>query len=412
MSAITVTRALVSNTNPTEAQFDTMRNDLLTFFNNPNLDATNIADGGMLLTSLVKDLGDDVTLKWTSNHTTFQFISGTEKFEVKNTEGDFVWGTLISGTIDEHMSFRKDDAAVSVGGKPQFNTDKMNANATTDLLWLLARYRKPKLVYQDANVFTIEANSNNSSETMILMPGVTAKVIDATCSLAVNANGEDAGDLGAAVSGLGHGLTRATNTWYYVYAVVVQYGDNADGESAILIAHTTSPLAANIAALNTAFGTGKWTYMGLIRNGYNDGTNTNIIVPFIYDESGYLRFTQGTLDNQGMGITLASANNTDVNLVYAMAFGNGAAQIPPTATRAIFGGYRESYGFELAYEANATGELHQITTGCEHTSDLSTLVPCLHLEVPTLTGYNVKVIVGDSITDKRITLVGVLDHYL
>jgi hypothetical protein len=279
-------------------------------------------------------------------------------------------------------------------------------------MWLLARYRKPRLVYSDSDIVTVEVNSPDASETLVCMRDRLCTIVDRTCSIAVDANGETSGDTGAAVSGRAAGIARTANRWYYIYCVRVQYGTNADGNSAILVAHTTSPEAANIATLNTAFGTGEWVYMGVIRNGYNDGTNTNIIVPFIYDEQGYLRFTQGTVDNEGPGVTLAVDAGSTSNLSYDLVIGNAAAAtIPAVATRVIFTGFREAYGFELHYREIASLENLMIAGGCYHVSELGTLVPCVWMEVPLITGYRLVVVMGNVSTKKRITIAGLLDHY-
>lgn len=412
MSDLAVTRSLVSNTNPTEAQWDTMRNDLLNFFNAASLDENNIADGGLTWSMLPSIVPDDITVKWTSSHATIQYISASDIFELKNTQGDVLFAHKeTDDTITEFFSVRESDGALELFGGLSSNLSL--GDQTVDTLWLLARYRKPRLVYSDDNIVTLEVNSIDASESLVLMRDRLCRIIDTTCSLAVDANGETNTDTGAAVSGRAAGIARTANRWYFIYAVRVQYGDDADGNSAILVAHTTSPTSGNIATLNTAFGTGEWVYMGVIRNGYNDGTSTNIIVPFIYDECGYLRFTQGTVDNEGIGVTMASQSGGVVNLEYDLVISNGAAAtIPDVATRVIFTGHRESHGFELHYREIASSENHMIVTGCYHISELATLVPCVWMEVPLLSGYRVVVVMGNVATDKRICLAGLLDHYV
>lgn len=408
MGTLAVTRSLSSNTNPTEAQLDTMRTDLLNFFNAASMNQDNIATGGMLYTSLANPTNNQV-IQWTSSHATISYVSATDKFELKNTQGDVLFAHRTGSTVTEFLSVRFSDGAIEVFGELSFNTSL--GLQTQQLMWLLSRYRKPRLVYQDNDIFTVEENSTVSGESWIMMRDRLCKIVDRTCSLAVTANGVGA-DAGAAVSGLAATLIRTADRWYYIYAVRVQSGTDANGSNAILIAHTTSPEVANIAALNTAFGTGEWVYMGLIRNGWNIVASTNIIVPFIYDEAGYMRFTQTLTTNEPIGVQLAQ-NNTTSNLEYDLAFGNAAVNtIPPVATRVIFGGYRESHGFELHYRAIASLENHTIITGCYHVESLSTLKPVIYMEVPALSGYRVVVVMGNVQTQKRITLAGLVDHYL
>lgn len=407
MSVLNVTRALTANTNPTEAQFDTMRTYLLTFFNSPNLDQDNVATGGMVYSTL-GDCGDDEALKFTSNHGTIQYLGATDIFEIKNTQGDMVFGTRSGSTLTDNMELDSATGNLTVGGTLTINTSVGSQAAS--ILHLIASYVKPRLVYSTADVVTVE--DNTASGAVVAFPDRLCLIYDTTCSLATSANGETTGDTGTAVSGLAAGVTRTANRWYYIYAVQVQYGTQATGVYCILVANETSPEPANIAALNTAFGEGKWVYMGVIRNGYNDGTNTNIIADFVYDEMGFVRFKYATVDNEGMGITMASTTST-TNLEYEIAIGNdAAATIPGVASRCIFGGHREADGFELHYRAIDTDENHMITGGCYHTGTLSTLAPVVYFEVPLLTDYKLVVVIGNVSTDQRIVLAGFLDHYV
>lgn len=410
MSFLSVTRSLVSNTNPTEAQFDTMRTDLLNYFNGTNMDQNNIAAGGMLYSSLTNPVANDQVIKWTSSHATIKYDSAADKFKLQNTQGDILWAHRTGSTLTEFMSVRYSDGAIEVFGVPTYNESL--GSQVFQLMSQISRYRKPRLVYTDDNIITLEENSSTSGEYLVMGRDRLLKVVDPTLSLAVEANGYAAGHTGAAVSGRLVAEARTANRWYYIYCVRVQGGTDSDGINAILVATTVSPETANIATHNTNFGTDQWTYMGIIRNGYNDGTNTNIIVPFIYDEGGYLRFTQGTVDNQAYGVVLASATGTTVNLEYDLVIGNAAAAtVPPVATRAVFTGNRQSHGFEFHYREIASLENHALTSGCYHVSELPTLIPILHLEVPILSGYRVVVVMGNVATDKKICLAGLLDHY-
>lgn len=407
MSLLAVSRSLSSNTNPTESQFDSMRTSLLNYFNAASLNEDNIVDGGMTYASLSAP-GDSEDITWDQDFASMHYDEVADKFKIANTEGDILIAHKVDeSTLSEFWSIRESDGALEVWGILQFNTSL--GSQYVDLMWLLARYRKPRLRYVDDNIFDIEPNAADGN-TYIMGRDRLWKVFDTTCSLAVDANGETAADAGTAVSGRAAGEARTDNTWRYVYAVEVQYGTQADGIQCILVAYSVSPESANLATINTKFGTGKWVYVGLIRNGWNIASNGAKIVPFINDECGYMRFTQTLTTNEPMGIQLATADSTS-SLTYAVDISSDADGIPAVCTRVIFGGYREAYGFELQYSADATSELHMITTGCEHVTDLSTLTPVLYMEVPLLAGYTVYVRIGNVQTQQRITLAGVYDHY-
>ncbi len=404
MSTITVPRSLTDNTNPTEAQFDTMRTYLLNFFNTGNLDETNIATGGMAWSSL-SNLTDDAALKFTSSHGTMAYISASDFFKISNTQGDIVWG--LRSTISETMELDSATGDITLKGLLYFNTEV--GSQEVSLNWLLSRYRKPRLEYTSADIVTCEASAIGIS--VVMGRDRLWTIYDTTLSLAVAANGQLAAHTGTAVSGLGAGITRTANRWYYVYAVEVQGGTQTGGVNAILVATELSPETANITTHNTNFGTDKWVYMGVIRNGYNDGTNTNVIVKFKYDECGYLRFTEGTVNEEGLGVTMASTTSA-TSLEYSIVIGNAAAAtIPPVATRCTFGGHRSNNGFEFHYRDIATDENHMIASGCYHKTSL-TLSAVVYMEVPLLSSYKLVVVIGDTSTDQRIVLAGLLDHYV
>lgn len=415
MAVLDVPRSLTSGTNPTEAQFDTMRTYLLGFFNAATMNQDNIAAGGAAWSSLggATPVPDDEPLKWTSSHATVKYISATDKFELKNTQGSILWAHKEdASTLTEFLELRSTDGALEVWGEMESQTSV--GDQTVQLLWLLARYRKPRLVYSDDSIVTVEVNSPDTDESLVLLRDRLVTIVDRTCSLAVDANGETAADVGAAVSGRAAGVARTPNRWYYIYAVLVQYGDDNDGTKAILVATTTAPTSANIATHNTAWGTDKWVYMGVVRNGYNDGTNTDIVVPFTYDESGFLRFTKTVDDNTPGGLVLAEHVAQEVtNLSYDIVIGNAAAAtLPDVATRIVVGGWRESHGFEFHYREIASLENHMIVTGGYHVSELSAKSDIVYMEVPLLASYRLVVVMGNVGTNKEITLFGLLDHYV
>ncbi len=400
MSVLNVPRSLVSNTNPTETQFDTMRTYLLNFFNGSSLSSDNLADGAFLYTDLVPELDDDEAFGF--ENAGFYYDSGDDAFIIENTVGGIVFGVLESDEdILEFFNFR-DDGVLEVN---TLHNNTAEGSQAVNFQWLLAKYRKPRLIYVDSSTVSLES-------TIIYGRDRLWTVYDNTLAFGSNANGETSGDTGTAVSGLSQGESRTANKWYYVYAVEVQYGTQANGSNCILIASITPPLTSNITTLNSVLGTGKWVYVGVVRNGYNDGTNTNIIMPFKYDENGYMRFTQSISSDQGLGMTLASGTGT-TNLEYTIDMtNNDADSIPPVATRCIFSGYRSSHGMEFHYRNVSTSENHFITTAGYHVSSLSSLTAQVRMEVPLLDGYKLVVVIGNASTNRRITLCGLLDHFV
>lgn len=404
MTTLNVTRSLVSNTNPTETQFDTMRTYLLNFFNSGSLDSNNLADGSFSYQDLDAELGDDEQFGWAEAY--FYYDSSDDAFICENTVGDIVFGKLIDDVVFEFFRF-KTDGALEV---QSYETNYSLGSHAVSLQWLLSRYRKPRLIWVDNDTVSLETNGPDGN-VYVMGRDRLWKVYDNTCAFGSNANGETSGDTGTAVSGLLQGESRTANRWYYIYAVEVQYGTQADGINCILVASVTPPLTTNITTLNSALGTGKWVYVGLVRNGFNDGTNTNILCRFKYDENGYFRFTNAT-GSEGMGMTLASGN-ASTNLEYTLdVTNNDADSIPPVATRVIFSGHRESHGMEFHYRNISTDENHFITTSGYHVSSLSSLSTIVRMEVPLLDGYKLVVVIGNAVTDRRITLVGLLDHFV
>jgi hypothetical protein len=407
MSTLNVTRALTTQTNPTEAQFDIMRTYLLNFFNSGNLDQTNVATGGMIYTKL-GNLADDANMKFTTEDSYMNYDSSLDVFVIANESGDVVFGSY-SGSLTAKMTLDSATGNLTIAGIPYFNQSV--GSQEVSLLYLMSKYRKPRLQYTSSDVVTAEDNTNVAGTVVIMGRDRLWTLYDTTLSLAADANGYGASHTGTAVSGLLVADTRTANRWYYVYAVEVQYGTQNSGVYCILVATETSPETSNISTLNTAFGTGKWVYMGVIRNGYNDGTNTNVIVPFDADESGFTTFRDTTVTNEGKGVTLASSSDT-ADLEYTLVIGNSAAAtIPPVASRVIFGGHRQQDGFELHYRAVATDENHAITGGCYHNGTISGLSPAVYMEVPLIDDYKVVIVGGATSTDKRITLAGFQDHY-
>jgi hypothetical protein len=161
---------LTNGNSPTEAQLDTVRLTLLDFFNDVSLGSDNLANGSVSFATLDRAIPDDVSLKWTSSHANMQYISSLDDFSISNTQGSLVWGTISGTTVTDYFKLRSSDGSIVVEGIPRFNTDL--GVQDVDLLWLLSRYRKPRLVYTDSNIITVEDNGIENGQLSINSAGV------------------------------------------------------------------------------------------------------------------------------------------------------------------------------------------------------------------------------------------------
>lgn len=410
MAILNVPNSVASNTSPTEIQLDTMRSYLLNFFNGGQLDETNITNATVPFSS-IGPAPDNQSLKFTDSTATITYDSTDDALDITNTAGDVVFG--VSGATGS-VVFDSATGNVYIQGSLYTNTGKGDQSVYTQ--WLLTQYRKPLLEYSTSDIVSIQENSITASETLIVMRDRLCEVYDRTCSLAVAANGYDTSHTGTAVSGLYVGLTRTDNRWYYIYATRVRGGTqaNATGTYAILVAHTLSPEAGNIGSLDTLFGAGEWLYVGVVRNGYNDAEGAdNTILPFVYDENGYCRFTRTTDTNEGLGMTMAELQSTTSNMYCQVYAGNDYAfSVPGVATRLTVEGYRSTNGTEFQYRSSLTNEINAMVTGCYHVSGLTGLEVCCQMEVPVIADYYLWVINGSASTNARITLAGFQDHFV
>lgn len=410
MSFLSASRSLISFTNPTETQFDTMRTALLNYFNAASMTEANLAPGGLVYSTLSKAV-DDASLKWTSSAALIKYVSGSTTFQIENALGAIVWRTKPSATELESLRLAT-TGVVTIGTGGLLKANQGQGSIAVDTQWLLSYYRKPRLEYTDSNIITSGENGPNASESLLLLRDRLTTIKDRTLSLAATANGYDAAHVGASVSGLKSGLVRTANTWYYIYGVLVQGGTDNGGTYSVMVADTTSPVQANVDTLNTAYGSAKWVYLGIIRNGYNDGVSTNVVVPFVYDGYGNLRFTTTTETGKGYGIRFLSASSSS-NQTYTLTFGTGATDLPVVATRGTFVGYRPDC-FTLDYVSVASGEIQAQGTCCEsHDSDASSPpTAAILLEVPFINGYKIILRVGSGVKENKIYLSGLVDHYV
>lgn len=230
---------------------------------------------------------------------------------------------------------------------------KMDAAPTTDTevatkayVDRLNAYRRPSLIYVSATAVDIEGNTATANETTIVFPdgnersvtentGSTHKYrrFDITATAEFTTGTED--------SGLYTGLTEAVNTTYFIYAVK----SAIDTSKFVLVGTTTEPIQANVATLNTNFGTNGWVCIGLIRNGDESGT-TGDILNFVQanDWIYFLNTCTGNVSNRPMTGALFAGVASAASLTYTLARGTAAGQVPNCVDMVKWGVNTESGG--------------------------------------------------------------------
>ena len=203
---------------------------------------------------------------------------------------------------------------------------------------LVGAYQKPVLVYVDSDSIDVENNCETSNQSLIVFPFGPLAVTEDTSSthkyrrlkLSATANGYGASHTGSADSGLRVGLSLSANTWYFVYAVNVQYGTDA-GNGFILVVDDTDPAYSNEGTLDGRYGSGQWVYLGTIRRGFGTSATTTL-VPFIQDAHGWTMFSDRGTANAYHGIqavsnTLVTASSTPAT-VFTFSVGNSGNSLP------------------------------------------------------------------------------------
>lgn len=191
-----------------------------------------------------------------------------------------------------------------------------NRNSTYPLTHLIG-YQKPAMVYEDSTTVRIEQNTTTANRSLIVFPTGPVAVSEDTSSthkfrklkLDAVANGYDDAHTGAADSGLRASLTLSANTWYFVYAVIVQGGDDAAVDNFILVVDDTSPIPTNWGTLDGRYTSGHWVYLGPLRYGFGT-TSTEELVPFIQDHAGWVTFTGRASTDDFFGIKTVNGGIT------------------------------------------------------------------------------------------------------
>jgi hypothetical protein len=301
---------------------------------NGNIDSDNLATGWTTWASvtLTKDvthylgLTSSATVKYvtSSNDLVFGFegIARNTYFKIAGT-------TIMTITSTGDVEISKD---------VYFDT-----SPTTFPMSYLLTYCKPVLVYVDSTTIDVEQNTTTANNTLIMMGYGPISVTENTSStskfrrlkLSEYANGYDASHTGAANSGIRLGLSLTSNTWYFVYAVRVQGGDDAETPKFILVGDTIDPDPSNWSTLDGHYGDDDWVYLGLFRYGFGTGSITTL-VPFVQDKSGWHNFI-GVRDTDcffGIQTVGTTVNSTAYVTKQTYSVGNsGSGSVPATCSQ-------------------------------------------------------------------------------
>ena len=423
MSQLSLTKAYADGQLLYLSYIETMWSQLETKVNG-GIDSDNIASGSIAI--------NKITLSANATYTFGATDSGFMTYLSASTSLGF--GTSVSS---KDVIFKVENAeaaridSTSYDFKVQKDVFFKDRSTAFGLTRLIGTYQKPVLVYVSATLVDIENNTETANQTLIVFPSGPVAVTENTgatnkfrrLSLAATANGYGASHTGAADSGLKSGLSLSANTWYYVYAVRVQYGDDA-GNNFILVVDSTSPAYANHSTLNTAYGSNEWVYIGSLRYGFQD-TATTTLVPFVQDHQGWTTFIDRGTANQYIGIMGASTtiSSTSFTSIYSHTSSSSGMAVPSTMGLV-------KWGFQLIVDGDtylAAGLEWAVESGGAWSSTLATLpfpdvdgisgaVQSFSFKTPNVTGTGFFAKRSSSYTEYdftiRVFIEAVLDHFV
>lgn len=193
-----------------------------------------------------------------------------------------------------------------------------------------AGYSRPSLVYVSATTVDVATNTGTANQTCVLFrDGDYRCPVENTASASkyrrfiITETAEFTS--GTENSGLRSTYVEATNTWYSLYAVKSQI----DSTNFVIVGDTITAVVSNISALNSAYGTDGWVYLGLVRNGDNSGATGNILA---FNQSGRHTVFKNTCAGNAINFvgTRLATTASATSLVYTYAEGTGTTSIPPT----------------------------------------------------------------------------------
>lgn len=295
---------------------------------NGMLDSSNVTSGWGNLNEVT--LAKDISFTFGTTDSAYTLYENTtHELNFGNTAAGKATIFKVGGTEVARIDSTSNDFIIK--------TDVVfQSRSAVSIYRLIGSYQKPVLVYINSTTIDVENNSTTANETIIAFPTGPIAVTEDTSStnkfrrlgLAATANGYGATHTGAADSGLRTGLSLSANTWYFVYAVRVQYGDDA-GNKFILVVDDTSPAYSNETTLNSRYGSSEWIYLGTIRRGYG-GTATTTLVAFQQEHQGWTYFIDRGASNDYFGVQVASTSVTSTSEVakWTMGISNSGNNLP------------------------------------------------------------------------------------
>ncbi len=233
----------------------------------------------------------------------------------------------------------------------------------------LSNYRRPVLQWVSITAVDVENNTGTANQTSIVFPdGTTRSVTEDTASthkyrrFIITANAEfSSGTEDSGLRGDDNGatpLSEANNTTYAIYAVK----STIDATKFVLVGDTRPPTQANFAALNTAYGTNGWIYLGYIFNG--DGYSAAGDICDFVQSGNFTQFrnlNNAIVDN-GFGVTMANTAGA-TTLTYTYAAGMGNTQIPDTVSNVIYEVHSAALtGNVIARDSSDNSSYYQVYT--------------------------------------------------
>jgi len=191
----------------------------------------------------------------------------------------------------------------------------------------IINYRRPNLKFVSPTTVDIENNTKTANETKIVFPdGTTRSVTEDTSSTNKYRRfiiTSTASLVATHDSGMRSTESEANNTWYALYAVKT----TDDTSKFVIVGTVTLPIQANYATLDGYFGANGWVYLGLIKNGNNEGSfDDDDIISFSQNGNMTLLSSYSTTSNNGARLTYSAST---ISLAYDFSTrGTGAAQIP------------------------------------------------------------------------------------
>lgn len=238
-------------------------------------------------------------------------------------------------------------------------------------------WRRPVLKF--ASVSTVDAESGldgTSGDVAILFPDGKVRTATTTTMYRFDITRNCVLTSSGGQSGLRATLSEASNTWYALYAVA--FTDSDTGW--VLVGDTVLPVQASFSTLNTNFTANKWVYLGLIRNGSDGGTTTDIIN---FKMAGNMTSFIGSNNGGNVGVVCSGIRLADTagatTLSYAYSAGTTNTTIPSVITFGRFIGQ---------WATTATSKVWQDSSGTRtyRQGDTSNVVVLHEMWVPITEG--------------------------